>query len=203
MKAFKYFALAGLTAFAVPAASEIAGGDRMMHSAPTTRAEVESKIKQHFATLDTNRDGFVTKDEAAAEKAKMAGDMRDRHFKEMDTNADGTINRVEFDAAHTKMKPGGGDMPGMAEHEGAEVERDVQESKDAKGNKIKRVRVMMQEGDMFARADKNNDGKVSLAEALAGPLARFDTADTNHDGTLSPEERKAAREKMRMMMGEH
>ncbi len=203
MKAFKYLALAGLTAFAVPAASEMAGGDRMMHAAPTTRAELESKIKQHFATLDANHDGFVTKDEAAAEKAKMAGDMRDRHFKEMDTNADGTISRPEFDAAHAKMKPGGGDMAGTAEHDGAKVERDVQETKDAKGNKIKRVRMMMQEGDMFARADKNGDGKVSLAEALAGPLARFDAADTNHDGTLSPEERKAAREKMRMMMGEH
>jgi Ca2+-binding EF-hand superfamily protein len=203
MKAFRYLTFAGLAAFAVPAAAETAGGERMMHSAPTTRAELESKIKQHFGALDTNRDGFVTKEEAAAEKAKMAGDMRDRHFKEVDTNADGTISRPEFDAAHTKMKPGGADVPGIAEHEGAEVERDAQEAKDAKGNKIKRGRPVMQEGDMFARADKNGDGKVSIAEALAGPLARFDAADTNHDGTLSPEERKAAREKMRMMMGAH
>jgi hypothetical protein len=46
----------------------------------------------------------------------------------------------------------------------------------------------------------HHDGKLTLAEASAGPLAMFDRADTNHDGTISPDEHKAAMEKMRGMM---
>ena len=52
-------------------------------------------------------------------------------------------------------------------------------------------------GHWFDRADANKDGKVSLAEAQAGPLAMFDRVDANHDGTISPEERQAARAAMR------
>ena len=49
----------------------------------------------------------------------------------------------------------------------------------------------------FDRADANKDGKVSLAEASAGPLAMFDRVDTNHDGKISPEERSIAFEGLR------
>ena len=42
----------------------------------------------------------------------------------------------------------------------------------------------------FARADTNNDGKLSRAEAAHLPAieARFDELDTNHDGFLSIDE---------------
>ena len=46
-------------------------------------------------------------------------------------------------------------------------------------------------------ADKDGDGKISRAEAIALPrLAKhFDEIDTNKDGFLSKEELKASREK--------
>ena len=46
-------------------------------------------------------------------------------------------------------------------------------------------------------ADKDGDGKISRAEAVAMPrLAKhFDEIDTNKDGFLSKEELKASREK--------
>jgi hypothetical protein len=45
---------------------------------------------------------------------------------------------------------------------------------------------------LFRHADTDGDGRVSLAEAEAAALARFDRLDTNHDGRLSDEERAAA-----------
>jgi len=42
----------------------------------------------------------------------------------------------------------------------------------------------------FARADVNNDGRLTRAEAVHLPAieARFDELDTNHDGFLSVDE---------------
>lgn len=52
-------------------------------------------------------------------------------------------------------------------------------------------------GHLFETADVNKDGKVSLQEATAAALQHFDAADLNHDGTLTPEERMQAHQRMR------
>ena len=44
------------------------------------------------------------------------------------------------------------------------------------------------EARRFARADKDKDGKIELAEMLAGRRKAFDKLDANHDGVLSFEE---------------
>lgn len=43
---------------------------------------------------------------------------------------------------------------------------------------------------MFAQADANHDGKLSLEELTAASLARFDAADADHDGTVTAAERQ-------------
>jgi|SRR5438067_469987 len=48
---------------------------------------------------------------------------------------------------------------------------------------------------LFAQGDANHDGRLSLAEAVAGADASFDEADTNHDGKVTAEERCAAMNK--------
>ena len=48
-------------------------------------------------------------------------------------------------------------------------------------------------GAFMKRMDTDNDGRISKAEALAAAAARFDAADTNKDGFLTPDEIKAAR----------
>ena len=173
-------------AIAIPA---LAAGAHEMHehmAGPMTRSAVEAMVKEHFAKVDANGDGYIDKAEADAARDKMMADMRGRHFKMMDTNGDGSISRAEFDAEHHEGmamgdgKPGGAMMGHGAEH--------------GPGMPM----MMMRHGPgMFERADANKDGRVSLAEALAMPMAHFDKADTNKDGTISPEERKAAHEKMR------
>ena len=43
-----------------------------------TRAEVQAKIAEHFAKLDTNRDGSVTKAEADGARAALRGQWAER-----------------------------------------------------------------------------------------------------------------------------
>lgn len=174
-----------LTIIAVPAIAQM--GDHMMGKPdqPTTRAEVETRTKAMFAMVDANNDGIIIKAEADTAHGQMETRMRDAHFNGMDANKDGSISRAEFDAAHM------GPEKGM-KHEGKEHDG---HDKGVDGDNAR-----MGGGGMFERADANKDGKVTLAEALAQPLARFDAADTNKDGTLSAQEGMAAHAKMRGMM---
>lgn len=52
-------------------------------------------------------------------------------------------------------------------------------------------------GRGFAAMDSDGDGRVALAEAQRAALERFDRVDSNRDGTISAEERQAAREAWR------
>ena len=52
-------------------------------------------------------------------------------------------------------------------------------------------------GRGFAAMDSDGDGRVTLADAQRAALERFDRVDSNRDGTISAEERQAAREAWR------
>ncbi len=179
----------------VPALAQMGGHMMAMHDAPVTRAEVEAKVKTMFASVDANHDGTVTKAEADGAREGHMKSMRDAHFASMDANKDGSISRAEFDAAHT-----GPEMGGIAHenHQAAAKDHGGGHHKMGKGGHD-RMAMRMDGAGMFERADADKDGKVTLAEALSKPLAHFDAADTNHDGTLSAEEHMAAHAKMRDM----
>jgi Ca2+-binding EF-hand superfamily protein len=150
-----------------------------------TRAEVQTKIAEHFARLDTNRDGFVTKAEADAARAQFAsrvrersGERREKTFDRLDTNNDGAISKVEWDARSAQRgqrmaeRAGGGRRHGMGAMHGFG-------------------------GRMFEMADANRDGRVSLQEAQAAALQHFDMVDANRDGQITREERMQMRQRMR------
>jgi Ca2+-binding EF-hand superfamily protein len=185
-----------------PAASAPHPMEMRMHMQmqPMTRAQVTQMVQEHFAKLDANKDGFVTKAEMDSAHEQMRskitakveqrmgehdGAMPDRGamFDRFDSNHDGSISREEFMAAKPMMEEHrvivmkGGDghaMMGMGMHRMG----------------------MRFGGHMFERADANNDGRVSLQEATNAALAHFDAADTNHDGTVSVEEMRAAHKAM-------
>lgn len=188
------------SALAVPAlaiAADQAGKPGMRMVEPITRTAVEARVKDRFAKLDANGDGFIVKAEADAARDKMVADMRDRHFKQMDANNDGSISRAEFDAQHGQRmafrdRPEG--APDAPPPPGAPEGGKRMWGKGGPGH---HRGAMMMGGGMFERADADKDGRVSLAEALARPMQHFDMVDTNKDGTITPEERKAARERMR------
>ncbi|WEK45291.1 MAG: EF-hand domain-containing protein [Candidatus Andeanibacterium colombiense] len=122
---------------------------------------------------------------AAAHAAPDAGPQRggpvsraeslaraDRMFDMLDTDRDGTLSPAELAAAASRG-PGG---PPPAGFRG---------SGPGGGP------------DMLAKADSNKDGALSRAEFEASTLARFDATDANHDGTVTPDERRAAMEERR------
>ncbi|MBA3512731.1 EF-hand domain-containing protein [Sphingomonas sp.] len=172
----------------------------LIHRAPMaakvhTRASVQQTVARHFARLDANRDGFVTKAEAAAVKAAHAGKRGDRSamraagrdpgaiFNRLDTNRDGSISRAEFDARRAQRQ-----------------QRIA--TRDANGDGRPDVRRMgggfgAFGGRMFDMADANRDGRVTLQEATGAALQHFDMADANRDGQVTREERIEMRQKMR------
>jgi Ca2+-binding EF-hand superfamily protein len=171
---------------------------------PETRDQMVGHVREMFGKLDTNHDGFVTREEADAVHQAMAGDMREHFakrlaerdlpkpdrgamFDRLDTNHDGSISRQEFVSA----KPEVTERRIVMIHEGA----------DGAPGEPGKMRMhgmgMGMHGRMFETADANHDGRVSLQEMTAAALQRFDMADANHDGTLSPEERMQMHQRMK------
>lgn len=170
---------------------------KMMSDRVIARDEVVQHVRRLFARFDTNKDGFITKEEMDAAHPKkmiMHGDterpgahgmMGDpgAMFDRMDTNHDGSISRQEFMAAHSQL-------------EGRRTM--VFHSRPGEAGKMRlRGMGMGMGGHLFEMADTNHDGRVSLAEAQAAALAHFDRADLNHDGKLTPDERRQVHQLMR------
>jgi hypothetical protein len=132
-----------------------------------TRAEAEARVRERFTMIDANKDGFVTAQDVTA----MRGAARGAMFERMDTDKNGSVTRAEFDAVHSQAGHQMGGGHGMKMGRGG--------------------------GRMMMMADADKDGRVSQSEAVTGALAMFDRADTDKNGTLTPEERRAAHQAMR------
>ncbi|MEY3985647.1 MAG: hypothetical protein RLZ59_1092 [Pseudomonadota bacterium] len=194
--------------------------------APMSRVDLEAKLKAQFAEQDANKDGFVTREEVAAQREARVKAAMGRMFDAMDGNKDGSISRAEFDAHHASMRmdmppmPGGPDAPAvlmMHGGDGRQVETIMIPRSGADGAKVPAPsiaggpRVIVQTRVMggplggmitersFATADANTDAKLTEAEVSAAALAQFDRLDTNKDGVLSAAERGAEAKAMRKM----
>ena len=171
-----------------------------------------------FARLDTNRDGFITKDELNAVEARREQKAEARAqrfdpsklFDRFDTNHDGQITAAELAAAHARRARATGSQPAQAGFHGLFARADTNKDNvltraefDAMGQQLKArmEHASVARGGtatrMFDKADANRDGRVSLAEMQQAALARFDHVDLNHDGTVTPDERNQARQLFR------
>ena len=154
-----------------------------------TRAEVQTRVRDMFARVDANRDGYVTQAEAQAFRGAARGnrrearqDRREERFARLDANRDGEISRAEFFAS-----PQRGDRAERRDLRG-ERRADRMERRGQRGGLFARL------GERrFDRVDVNNDGRISLAEATQLRLQAFDRADVNRDGRLTREERRSLR----------
>ena len=131
--------------------------------------------KDRFMEADTDGDGFLSKEEAAASITQFEGSAGNQRFEKADSNQDGLLSLEEAAARKGKEK----------EH-GAEAARKAQ---DKHFNK-----------DRFMEADADGDGFVTWEEAAATKGVadtfggkRFTKADADGDGKLSFEEAKEAK----------
>jgi Ca2+-binding EF-hand superfamily protein len=156
--------------------------DRPGPDATITRQQAVARAEQMFARLDANHDGRFTPDEAQAMGEHRRGDVRQHMFDRIDANHDGNISRDEFAQAHA-MRDGPGGPGG---------DRGMEMGPPPGGPGGPEGGHGMHGARMFG-----DQGFVTLEQMRARALERFDRADANHDGTLTPEERQAAHERMR------
>lgn len=150
-----------------------------------TRQQTLQRVQTLFASRDLNRDGFLTSEELRADRNVKArgqradgasGDRAAQGFDRFDANKDGMISRAEWEARQTAR----------AERRAERARRGVVGGMD-----------LGIRGRMFAMADANRDGRLSLQEATGAALQRFDRIDANRDGQVTPQERQAARDARR------
>ena len=190
--------------FALPALAQMAAKAEL-------RSDVEARVKDRLGKLDANKDGVVTREEMMAFAQARTKARDDETFAAMDTDHNGTISRAEFEAFHAKahseavVQTSNGDGTQVR----VETRRMVMRGDGPDGmapppppapDGKPHVRMMMMDHD-GAMTIADGDGRIVIADAVKKALARFDAMDTNKDGTITPEERKAAREAWRAKAG--
>ena len=209
MKFWQIALVSATAAVALPAAAQMGGG--MMAGKAQTRAEVEARVKERFGKFDANRDGIVAPDEMKAYAETRMKASADARFAAMDANKDGAISRTEFDAAQASrsgmrdqmvmIPPHGGPHIMRVTPEGATPPKRAEPPKAAGAPSTRREMRMMMMGDGPGMMARSGDGKgIVIADAVKKALERFDATDTNKDGSISPEERRAGRETRRKAM---
>ena len=194
MKKIVLLSAAAAALIATPSLAQQGRGSE--RGAGVTRAEVQTRVRDMFARVDTNRDGFVTQAEAQAfrgaaraDRQENRGERREARFARLDSNRDGSISRDEFFARATR-----GDHAERGEGRGLRNERRAErraarlERRGQRGGMMARLG-----GKRFERIDANKDGRISLAEVTTQRLRAFDRADSNRDGRVTREERQVTR----------
>jgi len=189
-------------ALALSGAAIAVAAPHMMHEGKTlTRAEAQAHAEAAFAKLDLNHDGKLDKADRSARLSE--------HFDKIDTNHDGTISRDEFTAAHEAMMGGmhgmRGDIPPPGDGprgDGPNGDRHEHGGREGRWGHGPRhpgegMPMLM---EIMAIADPAHTGTITKDAFVGAALKLFDQADTNHDGTVTAQERKAAGEKMRAEM---
>ncbi len=163
--------LGGLLAVSLTSAALYAAPG--MTDAAVTKADAMAKADKMFARMDANNDG-------ALNQADRAAKMKQR-FAKLDADSNGSVNEAEFVAAHEAR------MDKRADR------REMRGERKGGGHKGHRMGGRGGGLKMLAMADTNGDKSVTKAEFQTAAEARFAKADTNNDGTISADERKAQR----------
>lgn len=184
-------AAAVVAAGIAPAVAQTANSSAPKPAREMTRSDIQARVADHFARLDSNRDGFVTREEADSVRKEMREKMverraehRARMFDEIDANRDGSITRSEW-AAHEPS------MHRVMVRKIAGKDGEVTEHRmpGTPGRHRMGGGAMMMMGPMFEMADADKDGRVSLQEAQGAAGRHFDRMDSNRDGRITPDER--------------
>ena len=142
-----------------------------------SKAEAMAAADARFAKMDVNKDGSVNITDREA-KVKQ-------RFAQMDVDKNGSINEAEFVAGQAQQRKG----RDMAIDDGGRRGQG-RPGKDRQGKGGHGMK-------MLGLADTNEDQAVSAQEFRAAYAANFAKADSNNDGSVSTDERKAMRVMLR------
>jgi hypothetical protein len=125
-------------------------------SAPAAERPMHQRMADRLKAADTNKDGLISKAEAAAIQPMT------EHFNEIDTNKDGFLSQDELKATGDKAHRGHGGQRWHGHHGGAfggvDANRDRVITRD---EMVQHQQKMLQD---FDAADANKDGKLSADE---------------------------------------
>ncbi|HEY0927002.1 EF-hand domain-containing protein [Brevundimonas sp.] len=142
---------------------------RAAQAGPVSRADFVERRVERLAAADADGDGTVTPDERRARAVAMRSERAEARFARLDTDRDGKLSREEFVA--------------RAERAAGE------------GRPQRMRRGHHPEGGQGMRG--GDRGPVVIADVRARADQAFTRLDSDSDGFLSVEERRAARETMR------
>jgi len=176
----------GAALVAVPVLAAPGGGDR---NATQTRAEAETKATEMFARMDANKDGKLDAVDRAARRTEMQAKM----FERLDADKDGNISKAEWGQHGADRAAKRGEKRADAGAAGEGRRHGMRGHHGKRGG---------HHGMMMGKADTDGDKAISQAEFRTAALARFDAADANKDGQVTPEERQAQRGAWRARRGD-
>ncbi len=180
-----------LSAAALGAAALAGAAPLLAQDLPAPRADAPpprpTGPRDPLAAADADRDGVVTRDEAAAEA--------DRRFAAMDTNGDGKIDRDERRAFRPPHPPRG-DMPPPPGMDGPPPPPPPGADGPPPPPGAERDGDRRGWGERGGRPHRREPREMTREQFRERALRMFDRADTNRDGRVDQQEREA----MRLMM---
>lgn len=153
-------------------------------AAPVNQDEFVQARVSRLTALDTNRDGTVSADEMRVGVEARHAERASQRFERLDADKNGQISRAEFDAPRAPHGARAGLRgPRDGERHGQRMGADGERGGTARG---------------VAR-----HGPVVIADVQTKLTENFARRDTNHDGVLSPDERRAGRLALRNDRRQH
>lgn len=144
--------------------------------------EVEgTRLAEHFAEIDTDGDGELTKEELkAGHKGRKGKRGKGKRGKKLDKDGNGSLSAAEVEG--TRLAEAFSEID--ADGDGELSKEEMKAAHEAR------------HAERFAAGDANGDGTLSESEVEGSRLARhFSRIDTNDDGQLTQEELRAGHRK--------
>ena len=130
---------------------------------PVSRTDYVKNLDNNFARIDTNHDGSISAAELATEQQR------------------------ELALAKNALQ-----QQAQARFKQLDTNKDGQLSPAEFAALAPTIRTSQTPQQALQALDSNHDGKLSADEFRAPQLAKFNKADANHDGTVTPAEAQAA-----------